>query len=177
MKRSRLPLLLLPLLLAVPLWIVKEKRENSTEVILSRYEETSDKNFLAVTSNHRDMNRLDFYKPLELAATWFIKSNLKTATSSFVNRLGQVMVAKQDQGGPDVFTKIRPLSSAQLKDLRLAISQLPPNDAPKSPNQLLIVTFKRANQFETRLYNRAHLPQGVMDIFKITGAPLEELRP
>ncbi|MBW3637442.1 MAG: hypothetical protein KY445_13420 [Armatimonadetes bacterium] len=50
------------------------------------------------------------------------------------------------------------------------------NSAPFRPNELLIVTFKRGKGHETRFYDRANLPQPVRDIFKITGAPLEELR-
>jgi hypothetical protein len=55
------------------------------------------------------------------------------------------------------------------------LNQLPPSEPPAQEGDLLFISFFRQTR-QTRLYDRANLPQAVRDIYKITGVPLEELK-
>ena len=170
--------LLLPLLLALPLWFVKTARDQNTKYILSRFLQDPDRWFSnAVAWNRGNYeNGIDFNR-FEIVTTWFLQGDVHNPMLSTVHSDGRVEINHYSRMSDTFQLKTKPfrrLSKTQMEHLRRVISELPSNDAPHRRNEMLMMTFKRDSGRETRVYNRDDLPQSVRDVYRITGARLEE---
>lgn len=179
--KQKLWWLALPVLLCALLLGVKQKRDGGTDATLSRYSQNHGVAFTSIFSVHRDKDKdKALYDTIEVLSTYFIKDRREreeyTARVTLsVDNVGRGGSASTIHGLGPLNRRFPSLSSAQMEELRSVTTKLPENDAPNNANELLIITFKSGNGHETRLYNRANLPQAIRDIYRITGAPLEEL--
>lgn len=185
MNRSRVLRIILSLSLACALWFVNQKRPQPASHILARYP-TGDAFDYAVKC-HLEI-RPSPYDPGQTAflATWFVhqQPELQMSASASGQSAGGVGFDRLDffYSKRSIYprTIVKPGRSriptnTEFLSIRSLLKQLPPSSPPAQQGDLLLVTFNNVTSYETRVYDRTHTPQAVMDILKLTGAPLQEL--
>lgn len=160
MKRIKVLWLLIPVVLFGALWRVNEYRRSSP-VILSRYPQL----YGRVTELMNPTDNDNVASP---------RDNALLRIHVFDTNYGEEVVWLRDTGviRPEYFLSGRiqlcnggRLNSTQLQIVKRALNELPSNhNAPKF-GDLLLVSFKRDEQWETRVYSRANRPEPVQVIF------------
>ena len=174
----RLWLLALPALLAAGLWRAKVVRENSTEILLTRYEK--DAKFNRVLSMHKHSLSTS-HGTVELLVTYPLDSKYNRVRVLSVKNSGMgyfhvydgthYMPAEYPYYGDGRDYK---LNAQQIEALQNGLGRLPQNEVAERKHLLIVSSF-HLGKSQTRLYDRANLPPQMREIYRITGAPLEEV--
>ena len=155
--------------LAVPLWVVVKKRQNSTAYILSRYAQINDG---AIRQEHILVQQpQNYHNPVVLLTTWFpLKSSQGICAPTSQVRLDGSVEAWVSACGP---TNRHALQNVSPEQLLTALRKLPPSRQARSEKHSLILSFCVDDNCTTRVYDRSDLPSEAKKIFQLTGAPIE----
>jgi hypothetical protein len=119
-----------------------------------------------IISSHRYFGRKS--KDLILYATWFPKGDPQVAYRCFAGVKGGIETHRWVYNWAIQGSRATQLDEPQLKSLKNAIKALP--EGAKSPPlaDLLIVSFREGETWETRTYDRKNLPDEVKNIDELT---------
>ncbi|MCW3062787.1 MAG: hypothetical protein JWQ02_4608 [Capsulimonas sp.] len=105
-------------------------------------------------------------------STWFLDGNPRVSMESTVDLLGEASDCRDVYQWAVQATHERSLSDAQLEEVRQALSTLPKSGVHPPLRDLLIVSFRLHEHWETRTYDKSALPASLQRIYHLTGAPL-----
>ncbi|RYG68440.1 hypothetical protein EON80_11660 [bacterium] len=188
MKRKSVWLAII-VLLVVPLWLVDQKRKSSASYVLSRYPQSPAFDF--AVQEHLKYKYSEFQpgglRPINTTfrATWFLNGQLSVQMYTYVSGIDVInpVYSGRNEFGTRgyLFAMLKStgrgwkLPESQFLKVKSLLTQLPSSSTHIPQSNLLIVTFNRGATYETCLYDRADLPPAVREIYKITGAPIQEL--
>ena len=112
--------------------------------------------------------------------TWFRGGDPRVAMFSGVESDGRVRAWRymQSASGPAVQPgKAGHLVADQLSALHPILESLPAAQPPPTLANLLIVSLRRGAEWTTHLYDRAAPPEALVQLFALTGAPIEPGEP
>ncbi len=160
MNRLRVLRVVLPLFLAGALWLINERRPQPASHILARC--PNGDAFDYVVQSHLNFTFPNDPQQTYFSATWFVNRQPELQMNASALWEGSASFGRLDF----VFSK------RSIYPITISIPAFPPSEQ----GDLLLVTFNNITKYETRVYDRTRTPQVVLDILKLTGAPLEELK-
>lgn len=108
-----------------------------------------------------------------LLTTWFLNGDPRVAQFCSVFPDGRRVTYQYVMDVASNAVQKVQLPPQTLRVLADAIAQLPPSAEPRPPlANLLIVSFRQGDAWETRLYDRTNRPPSVSTIFGATNAPV-----
>ena len=115
---------------------------------------------------------------LLVLTTWFLNGDPGVAMRSSVRGDGHVSVWRYlHDAGAVASSPGKDLVETERADLQQILEQMPPSEPPEARENLLIVSFRDAGgRWVSRLYDRTRRPEGVSNLFVITGAPIQPER-
>ncbi|HJQ34325.1 MAG TPA: hypothetical protein VJ866_19250 [Pyrinomonadaceae bacterium] len=122
--------------------------------------------FDSIVYSHRDFGRKS--KDLMLYATWLVDGDPRVAYQCFASLKGDILTYRDVFNWALQASHRAQLDEPQLESLKNSIKALPEGAKHPPLADLLIVSFRDGETWETRTYDRKKLPDAVKDIYKVT---------
>ena len=154
---------ILAALLLGGLLLINHRRKQSPIYLLRHYPQSANFDYVIERHWHNPERNL-------FLSDWFFNGTTNSAMGCSVENVTNAEVCTVYSGSMTQSAGLSAISPARLARFQTALRALPPGESVAPPlNRLLIVSFHDGSQWTTRIYDRAHPPDQLVQLVKVAG--------